>query len=180
MGLVGVLRDMLIGKAFSTEKGRIKMFGKMDWTLYPSKGLAHFFQVIGEKLGEEYLFDLSYKNGKFNGRVMVNAMSIKPMGGWMTQNAIINLLDFLGYGRLEFVVSKLKPDGHHHLVFHSTENPIVEHAVRMYGKKQMSCVYWRGLLSGHGEVELGGKNIRLKENKCLSGGSPRCIYESKW
>ena len=79
MGLVGILRDMLIGKAFATEKGRIKMFGEMDWTLYPSKGLAHFFQVIGEKLGEDYLFNLSYKNGKFNGNAMVDAMGMKPM-----------------------------------------------------------------------------------------------------
>lgn len=181
MGIAGILRDMMIGRWFTTENGRIKMFSsKMDWTLYPSKALAHFFQTIGEKLGEDYLFMLSYINGRRNGEEMVKSMGLKPMGGWITTKAIINLLEFLGYGKLEFIVSKIGAGGHHHIIIHSSENPIVEHGVRMYGRKQMSCTYWRGLLSGHAEIELGCKNVRAKENKCIAEGSKYCIYEAKW
>lgn len=180
MGIVSIFRDMLIGRWFTTERGRIKMFGKMDWTLYPSKALAHFFQVIGEKLGEEYLFNLSYINGRRNGEEMVSCMGLKPKGGWITQKAIINLLDFLGYGKLEFITSKIESNGHHHIIIHSHESPIIEHAVKLYGKKQMACTYWRGLLSGHAEIELGCKNVRAIENDCISKGAKYCVYESRW
>ena len=51
-----ILKKMLIGRAFSTEKGRIKLFGKMDWTLYPSRALAMNLQSIGKRLGEKALY----------------------------------------------------------------------------------------------------------------------------
>ena len=181
MGIVSILKKMLIGRAFTTERGRILMFGKEDWTLYSSKALAHFFQTIGEKLGEEYLYKLSKENGRFNGEEMVAAMGAKPKGGWVTQTAITSLLDFLGYGKLEFLRSKIDTKtGAHHILLHTSENPMIEHAIKMYGKKHMLCVYWRGLLSGHGEVELGGKNLNLKENECMVDGALYCEYESKW
>jgi predicted hydrocarbon binding protein len=179
MGITSIFKKMLIGRAFTTEKGRIKMFGEMDWTLYPSRGLAHFFQTIGEKLGEDYLYNLSYKNGKFNGKDMVKAMKLKLEGGWITQKAITSLLDFLGYGKIEFIRLKTGPGNHHHFIIHSSENPIVEHAIKMYGKKEMACTYWRGLLAGHGEVELGIKGSNLMEKKCISEGAERCIFESR-
>ncbi len=179
MGIVKKFKDLLIGRAFTTEKGRIKMFGKMDWTLYPSRGLAHFFQTIGEKLGEEYLYELSYENGKFNGKDMVKSMKLEVKGGWMTQHAITSLLDFLGYGKIEFIKADIKPDGSHNIIMQTKENPIVEHAIRMFGKNEMACTYWRGLLAGHGEVELGLKKPELKETKCMSRGSPYCVLESR-
>ncbi|NOX72000.1 MAG: hypothetical protein GXO64_04900 [Candidatus Micrarchaeota archaeon] len=175
-----LLKKMIIARAFRTEKGRIRMFGKMDWTLYSSKALAHFFQVIGDKFGEDFLYDLSYRNGRGNAMEMIKAMNIKPKGGWATQTAIISLLDFLGYGKIKFVKTDIDKEGHHHFIIHSIENPIVEHAVRMYGKNSHACAYWMGLLAGHGELELGLKNARLKENKCIKDGSQYCEYESIW
>ena len=33
-------------------------------------------------------------------------MGLKPRGGWVTQKAGLTLLEFLGYGRPEFVTAK--------------------------------------------------------------------------
>ena len=175
-----LLKKMIIARAFRTENGRIKMFGSMDWTLYSSKALAHFFQVIGDKFGEDFLYDLSYKNGRLNAMEMTKAMKIKPKGGWTTQTAIVSLLDFLGYGKIKFIRTDIGEEGHHHLVVHTIENPITEHSIEMYGKKSHACKYWAGLLAGHGELELGVKNIKLKENTCIKNGAGYCEFESKW
>ncbi|NOX71440.1 MAG: hypothetical protein GXO64_01950, partial [Candidatus Micrarchaeota archaeon] len=50
--------------SFTTEKSRIRMFGKMDWTLEPSRGMAELIQIPGEKMTEKELFDFGYDNGK--------------------------------------------------------------------------------------------------------------------
>jgi predicted hydrocarbon binding protein len=180
MALSTLLKKMLIGRAFATERSRIKMFGHMDWTLYPSKGFASILQSIGDKLGEDFLFKLGYENGVMNGKDMIKAMGVKPKGGWLTQKAIVDLLDFLGYGKLDFVVFKSEKNGYHHIILHHIENPMIEHAARLYGKKSKVCSFFRGLFTGHGEVELGIKNPHLKETKCVCKGARYCEFETKY
>ena len=180
MTISTILKKMLIGRAFTTERSRIKLFGHMDWTLYPSCGFAAILQIIGKKLGEDYLFNLGYDNGKMNAKEMTKAMGIKPGGGWLTQKAIVELLDFLGYGKLEFIVSKIEKNGRHHIILHHTENPMIEHASRMYGSKSLVCAFFRGLFTGHGEIELGIKKAHLKEIKCICKGAPYCEFETKY
>jgi len=181
MGLASVLKKMLIGRAFTTENNRIRMFGRMDWTLYPSRGFAIMLQRMGEDLGEDFLFELGHRNGKLNGDEMVTSMKIKPSGGWVTLKAIQELLDFTGYGKIEFVKSDIEKDGSHHLIVRWRNNPTVEHSIKMYGKESMACAFFRGLFSGHGEAELGGKNIHLKETSCVKNEeNDYCEWESKW
>jgi predicted hydrocarbon binding protein len=180
MALSTILKKMLIGRAFTTERSRIKMFGQMDWTLYPSHGFASMLQIIGERLGEDFLFKLGYENGKMNAKEMTKAMRVKPKGGWLTQKAIVDLLDFLGYGKLEFVVFKTEKNGNHHVVMHHTENPMIEYASSAYGSKSLVCSFFRGLYSGHGEMELGVYKPHLVETKCICRGAPYCEYESRY
>jgi hypothetical protein len=52
MVLSPILKKMLIGRAFSNEQGRIKLYGKMDWTMFPARALAMNFQTIAESNGK--------------------------------------------------------------------------------------------------------------------------------
>ena len=180
MEISPVLKKLFIGRTFTNERGRIKLFGKMDWTFYESRWFAYFLQKTGERLGPDFLFNLGYKNGRLNAEEMVASMKIKPSGGWITQNAIIELLDFLGYGKLKFIVSKTSPGGHHHFIMQMKDNPTVEKAIKMYGKNSRVCYFFDGIFSGHGEIEMGLKNVHIRENKCLSRGDPYCEWETKW
>lgn len=180
MALSMMLKKMLIGRLFTTERSRIRLFGKMDWTLYPSRGFADILQNIGLKNGKEYLWKLGYNNGKMNAKEMTKAMGVKPKGGWLTQKAITDLLDFLGYGKLEFVHTKIEKNGNHHIIVHSTENPMIEHAAKIYGSKSLVCHFFMGLFTGHGEMELGVKNPHLKENTCICRGAKYCEWETKY
>jgi len=98
MVIATILKKMLIGRGFTTEKSRIKMFGKMDWTLYPSRGFAHILQDVGEKLGPEELFRIGYEEGIMNGEEILRASGAKIRGGWISLQVVIALLDFIGYG----------------------------------------------------------------------------------
>ena len=71
MGLAVILKKLLMGRAFTTERGRIKLFGRMNWTLFPSRALALNLQTIGEKLGEDFVYDLGYQAGKDTAREMI-------------------------------------------------------------------------------------------------------------
>lgn len=180
MAMATIFKKMLIGRAFSAEKGRIKMFGKMDWMLVPAKAMAEMFQEIAEKMGEEYLYGIGYNGGKSTADEMIKAMGLKPSGGWVTQKAMISLLDFLGYGEVEFVKSDIKKDGHHHIIFHVKNNPVIEQSKKIYGKNSMVCNWFMGIFAANGEMSLGVKNVKLVEKKCFCEGYPFCIWESHW
>lgn len=180
MVLSGVLKKMLIGRAFTNEHGRIKLYGKMDWMLYPARALAINLQSVGEKSGREYLRKLGRDAGHDAGLEILKCTGGKLKGGWVTQKIVIALLDFIGFGQLEFTKTDIKKDGHHHIIMHVKNNPVIEHGVKLYGKKSMICEWFMAVYEAHGELELGVKNVRLIENHCIKDGFPNCEWESKW
>lgn len=179
MALAGILKKLVFGRAFTTERGRIKLFTRMDWTLFPSRALALNLQTVGEKLGEKFLYKLGYQAGKDAAKEMVRYMGLKPKGGWITQKAVISMLEFIGFGKSEFVRAKILND-HHHIIVHVRDNPVIEHGARMFGAKSIVCKWFMGVYAAHGEMELGVSHVRLKENKCIRLGAPYCEWETKW
>lgn len=180
MGLAISLKKLLVGRAFETEKGRIRLFGSMNWTLIPSKALAENFQTIAVKNGEEFLYDLGYQAGNSAAKEMVRYMRFAPKSGWAAQNAVLTLLDFIGFGRTKFVKSRLEKDGQHHFIFHVYDNPVIEHAKELFGSKSMVCKWFMGVYAAHGEMEMGIRNARIVENRCVCKGSPFCEWETRW
>jgi len=180
VGLAWVLKKLLLGKAFETERGRITLFGRTDWIMIPSGALAVNIQMIGERNGREFLYKLGYEGGKEGAKDLIKYMGLEPKGGWATQNAIISLLEFLGYGKPQFMRAKISKDGHHDVVVHVRDNPVVEHAAQMFGSRSMVCSWFMGIYAAHGEMELGLRNARVKENACICRGATCCEWATKW
>jgi hypothetical protein len=178
--LAGILKKLLIGRAFTAENGKILMFDKMNWSLHSAKSMAIMIQDIGNKFGQEYLFKLGYEAGYDAGLEIIKCTGHTYGSGWAAQNAVIILTEFIGFGQLEFIKSDIEKDGHHHFILHVKDNPVINESVKLYKKKAMACKWFMGVYSAHGEVELGLKNARLKENKCVRSGSDYCEWESKW
>ena len=179
MGLAWILKKLLFGGAFATERGRIRLFRRMDWTLIPSRALALNLQRIGEELGEGFLYELGYQAGKDAAREMVKCMGLKPRGGWMTQKAVILLLEFIGFGKPEFLKAEITKEGHH-IIVHVWDNPVIEHGARLFGRRSMVCKWFMGVYAAHGEMELGVRHVRLRENRCVRLGAPCCEWETAW
>ena len=177
MGLATIFKKLLIGRAISTKKGRIALFEKMDYVMYPAVGLAITLQEIAEKNGEDFLFDISYKASLKAGEEMIKLMGLKPRTGHALLNTLSEFLEFTGYGKLEFITSKIEKD-HHHLIIHIKDNPTVEYAKQIYGSKSMVCGFFRGMYSAYGNLIFGIK-MKFKENKCFCRGAPYCEFESK-
>ncbi len=174
-----ILKKMLIGRAFSNEDGRIKLYGKMDWMMFPAKALAMNLQSIAEKNGKEYLRQLGREAGKNANEEILKCTGAKPKGGWATQKVFIALLDFIGFGQTVFTKTKQEKD-HHHFIMHLKNNPVIEHSIKLYGKKSMVCEWFMGVYEAHGELGLGLKKLHIVENHCIKDGFPQCEWESKW
>ena len=181
VGIAAILKKLLMGKVFTTERGRIKLFGRTDWTMQPAISLAYVLQQVGEKNGEDFLFKLGYESGKLGAKQIMGATGITLKGDKLSQKLIIELLEFIGTGRMEVIILKIEKDGRHRVVIHVKDNPTTEYAAKMYGKKSRVCAFFRGVYSAHGEAEFGAKNVRFEENRCICKGAPYfCEWESRW
>ena len=178
MGLALIFKKLIWGNAFATEQGRIKLFHRMDWTLFPSRALALNLQAIGERLGERFLYKLGYQAGKDAAQEMIKYMGLKPKGGWATEQAVLSMLDFIGFGRPQFVRAKVGRT-RHHIVIRVRDNPVIEHGARLFGAGSMVCKWFMGVYAAHGEMELGVSGVKVKENKCMRLGAPYCEWETK-
>lgn len=182
ISIADTFKKILLSGAFSVEKGRIKLFGDMDWSLYYSKALASTLQSIGEEKGEEYLYNLGYRATKVGGRELKDKVGIKKPG-WPSQKIIVEMLDFLGYGKVDFVKADINNEGYHSIILHVKHNPTAEAAKDMFGEESMICGFFRGVYSAHGEMELGLQNPKLLESKCITKGDSYCEWKTevrKW
>lgn len=176
-----ILKKMIIGRAFSNEKGRIRLYGKMDWSLIPSWVFGDLLQYIGDDKGADYLYDFGYKQGIEVAEEMTKAMGYKPKGGWLLQNAVVAVLEFIGFGRAEFVKSEMKQDGRHHIVVKVKDHPVVEHSIRKHGDKSIVIEWFMGVYAAHLEVELGVKNSKLREiGRGRTEEGHYFMLETKW
>jgi predicted hydrocarbon binding protein len=180
MVLSNIMKKMIIGRAFTNEKGRILLFGKMSWTLAPSRAFAVHIQHLGEVVGEKELYNWGFEWCKDAGKEMMDSMGFR-MPGWIAQNAVVGLLDFIGWGKLEWLKKDIDTKtGRHHLVIKVFDHPVLEYGAKLYGKKSMVCIFFRGCYAAHAECELGIKNSYVKENRCICDGSTYCEWETKW
>lgn len=95
-------------------------------------------------------------------------------------SAILAMLEFIGFGKPNFVKADVKPDGGHHVIFHVKDNPVIEHASRLFGAKSLVCNWFMGVYAAHGELELGLKHVKVHENKCVCKGARYCEWETRW
>jgi hypothetical protein len=84
MALAGILKKLLMGKAFETERGRIRMFGRMDWIMNPCVAYATELQMIGERLGPDWLYKQGCAGGRAGAEEMIQCMGLQPKAGWVT------------------------------------------------------------------------------------------------
>lgn len=61
--MVWIFKKLILGNLFATKRGRIKLFRRIDRTLFPSKALALNLQTIGKKLGEAFVYKLGHQAG---------------------------------------------------------------------------------------------------------------------
>lgn len=180
MGLAIPLKKMLIGRAFTTEKGRIITFGRISWILFPARAMSIMIQDIGSRYGENYLYKLGYITGNDFGNEISEALGLKLKAGKMVQQTILSLTDFTGFGVVKLVKFDIKRNGHHSIKLHIKDNPVVEHSKSLYGSKSMACAFFRGVFSAHTELETYAKKVKLVEKKCICSGAPFCEWESSW
>lgn len=181
MAVSDILSKLLLGRAFTTEKGRIVTFGRIMWILYPARAMAKMLQDIGKKNGEEYLYKLGYDGGKDFFDEISKTLGLKVKAGRIVEEVILSLTQFTGFGLVELTKWDIKKDGHHEIRIQVHNNPVVEHSKRLYGKKSMACTFFRGVFSAHTEFGTYAKKVKFVEKSCIcKQGGRFCEWVTKW
>ena len=177
MALAPMLKKMLMGNAFMTDKGRVKMFENMEYTLFPSRALAINLQKIGKKGGEKYLFDLGYKTTMQFDRELMDTIQLQSGIGNETANKIKPIFDILGWGTFEYV-KKEYTKGSHHFIVRLLNSPISDHAKRLFSRDSKVCSFLLGMHSAHTKI-IFGVDAKYKETKCITKGDQYCEFVSR-
>ena len=55
-------------------------------------------------------------------------------------------------------------------------HPVIDWSVKLFGKKEKACTFYRGIYSAHAHYELGVTNCKFIETRCVSRGSGYCVW----
>ena len=165
------LKELMLKKAVTIEDNRIKLFHTINYTLYPARALAVVLQLLGEKGGKKYLFELGktmasdaideiyeyfQKVGKF---IPDRIKALQP---------ILEISGFAKFDKIEFYKGKI--------ILKLSSHPVIDFSVELFGKNSVVCEFYRAVFSAFCQKLLKFKKCELNESKCISKGDPYCEW----
>ena len=166
-----LFNEFISKNIISVEDGRLKILNNIDISSYGSNAWAWTLQTLGEKKGENYLFDLGYLMGLDAAKECSELISKKK--AFVTQKLanITNVIEITGFGLVEILENK-------EITVNVKFNHIIQIAKEKYKEKSMACAFYRGIYSAFIEVFKKIK-IKLKEQECICKGGKQCTYSAK-
>lgn len=177
MSIVNYLKESILKRLVKVEDGRVKMFGKIDYIMFPGVAMAEFLHQIGKDMGEEYLFDLGYKAGLDGANEMIEKLGLFANSIPTNMNIINVMFETLGFGKMNIKVMHSEEG---QILLTLVEHPVIDYAKIKYGNKTRVCAHYRGIFSIHAEKDLKVKNCKLIETQCVLKGDAFCEWSSNY
>jgi len=167
------INNLLIRKVFTFEGDRILMLNKVPFVIFPARSMAKFIQIVGDEFGDDYLYKLGYDAGLMVGKDFVNDLGWFSIGVAEKVKMIFKMFEVMGFGNMDIRVLDSTNDK---LLYKNTMHPVINHAIKLYGKKEKSCIFYRGIESAHWNYELGVEGCELIETQCMKDGAKFCEW----
>ncbi len=175
MTLSTYLKDLIVKKALKLDKGRVKMFHKIDYIMFPASGMSEMLQKIGEDKGEKYLFDLGYKAGTDGADEMLDVLGLVSKSIPQNLSIIFKMFETLGFGKMVFKIFQAKQG---RTLLNLTNNPVIDYAKIHFKNKSLVCAHYMGIFSVHGEKDLRITDCMFRETQCVCKGDDFCEWST--
>src|SRR3989338_2174779 len=100
MSIINYLKESILKKFLKIDNGRVKMFGKIDYIMFPASAMGEFLHKLGEDMGEDYLFDFGYLAGTDGANEMIDALGLLANSIPTNLNVINTMFETLGFGKM--------------------------------------------------------------------------------
>ena len=172
----GLMQKIFLRK-IKIQRGKPILLNKIDFVMFPAKAIAKLVQKVGEDLGEDYLYGLGYDAG------MVVAKDFVKKFNWLERSLATRLFDIfkmfevMGFGKSDLKVWDSK---NNRMLAHVSNHPVLIHSVKLFGKNEKACTFYRGIFSAHADNELGIDGCNFIETQCIRHGSKFCEWSHNY
>jgi predicted hydrocarbon binding protein len=167
------INNLILNKVFSFDNGQLMMMNKVSFVMFPARAMSKFVQKIGEDFGDEFLYQHGYDAGMIVAKDFVDQLGWVQLSMAKKMGMVFKMFEVMGFGKLDIKVWDTK---NYRLLYKTTNHPVIEHAIRLFGNKEKSCIFYRGIESAHWHNEMGVKNCRLVETQCMKNKKPFCEW----
>ncbi len=172
MGIAGILKKLLLGRAFAAENGRITILGSYNVSLLESHGFAVFLQKLYEELKEKKFYKILKEVTTISIKEIYQSLGVTPSVNELEKS--LPFMDIYGWGKIALVNKGENKNSMFWLV-KVTNSPITEYAKKMFGKKSEVCILYRSNFEAAFELAL-KKPIKVEEIACFCKGAPACTF----
>jgi predicted hydrocarbon binding protein len=171
------LYKKILMRTLKIEHGQPILLNKIPFVMFPARSMAKFVQKIGEDFGEDYVYDLGFKAGK-----MVAEEFVKKLG-WIEQafskrmSNLLQMFEVMGFGKMTILAWNTKDKK---VLIRLTNHPVISHSVRIFGKNEKICTFYRGIFSAHVDYELGVEGCHFIETQCISKNAKFCEWSHNY
>ena len=149
------------------------MLNKIPFVIFPARSMAVFIQKVGEKFGDDYLYKHGHDAGLMVAKDFVEDLGWFSLGVAQKVKMIFKMFEVMGFGNMNIQILDAK---NNKILYRNTMHPVINHAIKLYGKKEKSCIFYRGIESAHWNYELGIEGCKLIETQCMKNGAKFCEW----
>lgn len=160
--------DKIVRGTLKIDQGQPVLLKKIPYMMYPARSMAVLIQKIADQLDDDALFQLGYDAGMLAGKEFIDKL------GWLGKSllhrkkSLFRMFEVMGFGKIDVKYWNANKDM---VVIHMTDHPVIEHAIKLYGKKEKSSLFYRGIYSAHTHFEFGIENCKFVETQSQTKGA---------
>ena len=165
--------NLIMNNVFSFDSGQLMMLNKVSFVMFPARAMSKFVQKVGEDFGDEYLYQHGYDAGMIVAKEFVDKLGWAQLSVAKKIGMIFKMFEVMGFGKLDIKVWDNKAN---RLLYRTTNHPVIEHAIKLFGDKEKTCTFYMGIEAAHWHNEMGMKNCKLIETQCQKKSRPFCEW----
>jgi len=167
------LMDKILVRTIKIERGKPVLLNKVDFVMFPARSMAKIVQKIGEDFGDEYLYQLGYDAGTIVSDEFIEKLNWVTATFAKKMSSMLRMFEIMGFGKMQIKVWNASEDK---VLINLTNHPVINYGVKLFGKKEKICTFYRGIFSAHTYKEFGIEKCHFIETQCISKGAPFCEW----
>src|SRR3989338_1375604 len=164
-----IFEDLIVRGGIVGNNNQLRLFRKVDFSMYPARAFAVALHDIYEKKGSDYLKKLGKLMGEsaaINFKNAIGKMKTLIKKDYQTIN---NLIEISGFVKIENYAEDNKK-----VLIRIKDHNVIEPSKKLYGSNPFICLFYGEIFGAYIRIFRNLKKLKIDHSACVCAGKDFC------
>lgn len=169
-----IFEDLIVRGGLVGNNNQLKLFRKIEFSMYPARAFAITLNDIYEKKGLDYLIKLGKIMGESAAIMFKNEIDKMKSLIKKDYQTIKNIIEISGFGKIEeFIEDKKK------IIIRIKDHSVIAPSKKLFSNKSPACSFYGEIYGAYIRIFKNIKKLKIIHTKCGCNNAEFCewVYE---